>query len=433
MSPKEETENRIQDILVRLGRTPGAEATPRPKSVPLLAALKNVGTRHVYADTADVAELRRAVDQGEGAVAAEVDGNTANQPLVKKVVERYLERDPFANAARELREVDPDLARGELVPALYTMLLGRIGNDVAREFASGREWEASLQIHMSQSLDPERTRAAGRLIRKMAPFAFVKVPFRPDAPHCFLATRDLEREGIPVNFTSTFSARQVVAAALLGNATRTNVFMGRLNSLLDAELVGEQACLEAQRALLRLRRVAGVKTELIVASMRDGRNFVDTAGCDVYTAPVPALVEFLTGLDLDPARLESRLEESYEGKLEVGEKARSVLGDDGVARVWNVEEEFVEFLDDLRRSDEYETMSDGDELHRRFEEAGFADFFHAPSREEEEQIRADKYPDLDAGLTKRLALDTHFSLRANADFEANQAEIDGKIRESAGL
>ena len=120
----------------------------------------------------------------------------------------------------------------------------------------------------------------------MVPSGVVKVPFTPHAPHCFLIARDLEREGIPVNFTSTFSARQAVAAGLLSNVTLTNIFMGRLNQGMKAALLGEHVDLAAQRALLRLRREAGIKTLLIVASVRDWQTFTRVAGCDVFTAPL---------------------------------------------------------------------------------------------------------------------------------------------------
>lgn len=74
--------------------------------------------------------------------------------------------------------------------------------------------------------------------------------------------------GIPVNFSTTFSARQVVAAALLANVVRTNIFMGRLNQGLESELLGEQVDLMSQRVLTWLRNEAGTKTLLIVASVR---------------------------------------------------------------------------------------------------------------------------------------------------------------------
>jgi transaldolase len=99
------------------------------------------------------------------------------------------------------------------------MVSGWIGNDVANAFGADRAWEVSLQLHMGALSDPQTAKALGRALRAIVPSCFVKVPFRPD----------LEAEGVPVNFTSTFSARQVVAAVLLADVTRTNIFMGRLN------------------------------------------------------------------------------------------------------------------------------------------------------------------------------------------------------------
>ena len=47
--------------------------------------------------------------------------------------------------------------------------------------------------------------------------------------------------------------------------------------------------LEAQRALRRLRRETGTKTQLIVASIREWQTLFRVAGCDVFTAPCSVL------------------------------------------------------------------------------------------------------------------------------------------------
>src|SRR6266508_1379189 len=65
--------------------------------------------------------------------------------------------------------------------------------------------------------------------------------------------------------------------------------MGRLNQGLHADLLGEHVVLEAQRAIERLRRSAGVATRLIVASMREWQTFVRVAECDACTAPAAVL------------------------------------------------------------------------------------------------------------------------------------------------
>jgi transaldolase len=160
-----------------------------------------------------------------------------------------------------------------------------------------------------------------------------------------------------VNFTSTFSARQAVAAALLTDATRTNVFMGRLNQGLGSELLGEPVVLEAQRALRGLRREAVVKTRLIVASMRRWESFGRLAGCDVFTAPCAVLRDFIEHAERVFDELMSQLETSYEEQLEFFTPVLEALGSERVARLWRVEPEFVEFLRDYRSTDDYRDLT----------------------------------------------------------------------------
>ena len=303
----------IEETLLSLGRAEKAVGSPELISSPLLAALQRAGTSHVYADTADVDELAELLAAGENRILAEVDGNTANQPLVRKVVAGYLDKDNPKEWARRLRSLG--VAESDLWPLMYAIVCGRVGSEFARAFASGRSWEVSLQLHMGLCSDPEAAKEVGRYTNKIVPTALVKVPFTPNYPHCFFIARDLEREVIPVNFTSTFSARQVVAAALLSNVTRTNIFMGRINQGLHAELLGEHVDLEAQRAVLKLRRDSGIKTQLIVASMRDWQSFIHTAGCDVYTAPVSVIRDFLKQTEIPPEEIRSAIQTSCADRL----------------------------------------------------------------------------------------------------------------------
>lgn len=420
-------EQALHDRIAGIGRSAG-----RPREVewtrsPLLDSLKRAGTAHIYADTADTRELQDLLERDRGTLIEEVDGNTINQPLVGKVAQRYLESLDVRRWATAIREIEPDIDPARLVALLYTLLCARIGNDIVREFAGRRAWEVSLQLHMALGADARAAVQAGRDLRRMVPTAIVKVPFTPQHPHCFLIARDLEREGIPVNFTSTFSARQAVAAALLADVTRTNIFMGRLNSGLKAELLGEQVDLEAQRALRRLRGEAGVKTRLIVASLRDWRTFVQTAGCDVYTAPCRVIQAFLDQKEVPPERIESRLEASYLDRLGIDRTVLDSLSLERISRLWRVEPELIGFLREFRGSEEYRRMTDGDELARRFDREGFADLFYTPSPEEWGEMRRSKLPDLQSALTRKIALDTLYSLLADADFENEQAAIDRQI------
>ncbi len=91
--------NSIDDAVVELGHGSASIQSPALASSPLLAALRAAGTSHVYADTADVEEVRKLIARDDGSIVKEVDGSTANQPLVRKVVEHYLETMDLAAAA----------------------------------------------------------------------------------------------------------------------------------------------------------------------------------------------------------------------------------------------------------------------------------------------------------------------------------------------
>jgi transaldolase len=194
-----------------------------------------------------------------------------------------------------------------------------------------------------------------------------------------------------------------------------------------AALLGEHVDLEAQRALRRLRREAGVKTQLIVASVREWQTLLRVAGCDVFTAPCSVLAEFLSQTDMPAEALTSQLETSYEDHLGIAEDAIDAVGLRQIARLWRVEPDFVEFLDDYRASAEYRELKNGDGLRRRFESAGFGDFFYSPDAREWQTIKKSKLPDVAGPLARRLAVDTHMSLLADGDFVNQQEAIDAAL------
>lgn len=414
--------------LVALGQSKEKIATPRLMSSSRLKALRNAGTSHIYADTADYHELQDLMAMGEDAIMEEVDGNTVNQPLVKKVIADYLDEGNSRGWMETLRSSRKGLPLQDLFPMLYAIVCGRIGNDFSGIFASGRAWEVSLQLHMKLMEDPTTAKQMGHDLRKMVPSAFVKVPFTPHLPSCLFVARDLEREGIPVNFTSTFSARQVVMVALLTNISRTNIFMGRLDQGLEADYLGAHVSLEAQRHLLNLRKTVGIKTQLIVASIRQGKSFLETAGCDVYTAPCQAIQEFLDLPDV-PQEIPSQVNTSYEDRLGISPAILAKLTNDRIARLYRVEPELREFLLEYRATKEYAQLQDADALVKRFDQAGFKDLLYAPAPGEWEEIRRSKIPDPDAPITKQLPLDTLYTLMADADFEKHQADMDQAIEE----
>jgi len=418
----------LEDTIVSFGQSQKDILTPTFISAPILAALKTTGTSHIYADTADSEELREILEGEHKTIIEEIDGNTINQPLVKHVLTRYLQQNLSGSWPHELVSI-LESSLQKYVPIVYTTVCGRIGNDLIHAFASDRSWEVSLQLPMNVVEEPEAAKLLGRIIRKMVPSAFVKVPFTPHAPACFLIARDLEQEGIPVNFTSTFSARQVVAAALLCNVTRTNIFMGRIDQGFQAELLGAHITLETQRMLRKLRSNVGVKTQLIVASIRNWESLVQTAGCDVYTVPCKVLRSFLHQREVPPESIESQINTSYANQLGIPESVKSHTEAKRIARLYHVETEFVEFLLTYRQTREYQQLADPDTLVARFEEAGFKDFFASPSSSQWKELQQGKVPNLLVSITEKFAFDTLYSLLADADFEHHQKEMDREIEE----
>jgi transaldolase len=423
----------FDDVVVDLGSpAAGPDASPPLTSAPLLAAVCRAGTRHIFGDTADTTELGALLTTPSDAILREIDGNTANQPLVHKVLRRYLKGDAPAAWARRLRDLQPDLSRDERNAVIYAIVCGRIGTDATHAFGAGRAWQVSLQLHMTLGRDAEAAKRVGRCLQRMVPSGIVKIPFTPHYPQCFLIARDLEREGIPVNFTSTFSARQTVAAALLADVTLTNIFMGRINQGMKAALLGEHVDLEAQRALRRLRDDVGVKTLLIVASVREWQTFVRVAGCDAFTAPLDAIRAFLTQTEIAPEAVRSQLDTSYADRLGIANDVLQALGAPRIARLYDVESDLVRFLTEYRATAEYQALRDGEALYKRCDQAGFGDLFYAPTAAEWQELRQNKLPQIGSALSTRLPLDTLYTLLADADFEKFQEEMDALIDERVG-
>ena len=206
----------LEETLVRCGRE---LVVPKPvtlTSSALLAALRRPA-RHIFTPTSPTARSCGRCSPSRGATFSRRSmGTPSTSHLRARVLERYLAGNRRAACAQAFRRRPRGTPSGALalLPYLYTMVSGWIGNDIASSFAGGRAWEVGLQLHMGALSDLATAKALGRALRAIIPSCFVKVPFRPHEPQSLLIARDLEAEGIPVNFTSTFSARQVVAAAL---------------------------------------------------------------------------------------------------------------------------------------------------------------------------------------------------------------------------
>jgi len=245
-----------------------AGSSTKYQSDPLLAKLKSSGSE-LWIDTGDL-ELAQSVWK------TELTALTTNNTLANQVVQSGVMDQVIQETIQKLKEVS--LTPEELVMEVGFVINCRIALRLVAEFRV----KVSVELHPSVSRDLSKTLDYGRRYIKVCPEYFtVKVPLTPEG---YLAVRQLRKEGIPINFTLGFSARQNYLAARLSNPSYVNVFLGRLNavvsdnSLGSGEGVGEKVTLSTQNELLNVRKeFPNIQSRLIAASIRNGEQVVSLA------------------------------------------------------------------------------------------------------------------------------------------------------------
>jgi transaldolase len=186
-----------------------------------------------FIDTADIAEIRDLAATGL------VDGVTTNPSLVAKTG-----RD-FIDVVREICEIVPGPVSAEVTATEHATML-----------------------------------AEGRRLAKLAKNVAVKVPLTPDG---LKTCRALAAEGTMVNVTLCFSAAQAILAAKAG-ATFVSPFVGRLDDIgaTGMELIREIVAI--------YRNYPAIKTEVLVASVRNPLHVVEAAKLGAQVATIPPTV-----------------------------------------------------------------------------------------------------------------------------------------------
>lgn len=194
----------------------------------------------IFLDTADLVEIRRAVDAGL------IDGITTNPSLLSKAAGD--DGDPREILAEICRTVNGPIS-AEVVATDYDGMLRQ-----------------------------------GRELARVADNIVVKVPLIEDG---LRACRSFSAEGIKVNVTLCFSPPQALFAAKAG-ATYISPFVGRID-----DISGEGMDLIAE--IKRIYQNYEFETEILVASVRHPRHLVDAAiiGADVATLPPKVLHQLL--------------------------------------------------------------------------------------------------------------------------------------------
>ncbi len=349
---------------------------------------------------------------------------TTNNTLLNKEVQKgsYDEFIPEAGQLlRDLVELDESSLRLELA----FILNARHGLGLVEKF------DASVSVEEHTDLADNKDAAieyARRYYDICTERFFVKLPLTPAG---VLASRQLAAEGIPVNLTLGFSARQNYLATRIAQPRFVNVFLGRLNSFVednglgDGTLIGERAVLASQRAVCALRDRHGIETRQIGASIRNGEQVRDLAGLDILTMPRKAAEPFRE-MDLAPGNIVDCTERDYRPPLAEGVDPERVR----LSTLWDVPEDYIEAVDDLVREN-LDAFSPED-LAEFMVAKGFPDLFPEWT---DEQIRTSaeegKIPRLDAwkemlecGVT---GLDALMNLAALSSFASDQKAMDQHV------
>ncbi len=316
-----------------------ADPEPRldsPPSSPLWQRLRELGTE-LWLDSGSMEET-------EPLWTAEMTALTTNNSLLNREVQSGQYDELVPRACEVLKPFD--LNERELLLELAFILNAHHGMRLVQRYGC----YVSVEEHTDLANDLPRAVAVARRFHAICPERFiVKLPLTPAG---LLATRAVSAEGIPVNHTLGFSARQNVMIARIGRPAFVNVFLGRLNSFVssnelgDGSLVGEKATLASQAALRELRSSHNLPTRQIAASMRDGGQVAALAGVDVFTMPPKVAAAFA---ESNPAidTLTDRTGDDLTPPLAEGVDPKAT----GLNTLWDVNDELVATLDALENED----------------------------------------------------------------------------------
>ncbi len=349
---------------------------------------------------------------------------TTNNTLLNREIQKGLYDAWIPLAAKAARADRPGLAADELVLEIAFALNARHGLRLVERFGA----RVSVELHTALAHDVERSIAYGRRYAALCGKFIVKVPLTPEG---LVAARRLKEDGIPVNFTLGFSARENYLIACVAQPAWVNVFLGRLNAygadekLCDGKWVGERATLASQAAVKRLRGEIGIATRQIAASMRSGEQVATLAGTDVYTMPVAVAEGFLKN---PPAAVRDCTGQDYQPQWAPGVDARA----EGLAGLWEIEPSFADACRRLAAAPAAQLTPEM--VLRELGAAGTAAVF--PRLAPAEQARLEKEGKAPKRATwrehlaaGRAGLDGLFTLAGLLSFAQDQAALDARIRE----
>ncbi|NLF29553.1 MAG: transaldolase [Planctomycetes bacterium] len=325
---------RKAEALVRESHRPeGGEG--RFPSHPLWRRLRELGTE-LWLDSGDIEEISDVWTR-------EFSGLTTNNSLLNKEIQKGT-YDALIERTAEMLDAYPLLTEEDRRLEVAFVLNTHHALRLVERFDA----HVSVEEHTVLAGDLAAAINYARRFHALYPTRFyVKMPFSSAS---LLATRRVSDENVLVNHTLGFSARQNYLITRIGRPLFVNVFMGRLNSVVQAnglgsgEGVGEKAVLASQAVVKSLRQTMGLKTRQIAASLRSGDQVARLAGVDVITLPPRVAREFIDS-GIEPGDLRDRTGEPVDLGVDDAAAAERI----GLPALWDVDERVVRCADALEQ------------------------------------------------------------------------------------
>jgi transaldolase len=384
---------------------------------PLWARLKELGTE-LWLDTGSIEDASRLFCRQFSAL-------TTNNTLLNKEVQTGRYDDLIAQVWQMFAKY-PHLTGEQKILEIAFILNAWHGLRLVEKFDA----YVSVEEHTALANDTDRAVDYAKRFHAVCPERFIiKIPFTPAG---LLAAKRLSAEAVPVNHTLGFSARQNYIIARIAKPAYVNVFLGRLNSFVvdndlgDGSFIGEKATLASQTAVRKLRKSNLAKTKQIGASFRAGWQVRDLAGIDVMTIPPKIAAEF-EKLRLQPARIDDRTTADYKIGINPDPDIAKVRLDS----LWDIEPSLISCIDQLEKEN-LDSFSAGD-LIDFFKDHRCGDtIVNWTDKQIKTSTEEGKIPKLenwrDALADKTIGLDSLMNLAGLCSFTTDQTAMDNRIK-----
>jgi transaldolase len=403
---------------VRKGFTAHFGQTSSFKSNPVWQQLRKLSSR-LWLDTGSIEEAQQRWTR-------EFSALTTNNTLLNKEIQtgRY---DSLIKEAAGILSSYPNLSEKQVILEIAFILNAWHGLRLVEQFDA----YVSVEEHTDLAKDVTLAVDYARRFHDICPQRFIiKIPFTPAG---LLATRKLSAEGVPVNLTLGFSARQNYLAARIAKPAYVNVFLGRLNSFIadnklgDGSYTGEKATLASQKVIRELRQSNVTSSLQIGASFRAGAQVRDLAGIDVMTMPPKVADEFLS-LKLPPDKINDKTTADYTIGLNKDVDPDAI----NLNTLWNVDDKFVACVEALEN--ENLDLFTPDDLIEFFKNHKCDDVLVRWSNSQiETSTEEGKIPRLENWkrelADKAIGFDSLMNLAGLESFATDQQAMDDRIRQ----